>query len=336
MVWSLSYAKCFQFHCEKILHNTVKGASTFLGLKKFIADRSHTRLLAFLHIASHGLAAAGCSGGASGGESESLHVVDIDDCVRCIEENRDVLVGVKVRLSKEVTNKGQHEAEVFRRALEASSRAQVPLMTHHSSSSIPVQRSNSEDLGCPGSLRPGDIYTHTYHGFPSSIIDPSSQAVWSDVWEARRRGVLFDVGHGQGSFSWPVAELAAKEGFWPDIISTDLHTGNFKGPAYDLPTVMTKFLAIGMPLEDVVRATTCTPAKAIGRAHDIGSLAIGHVADITALKLEDCDVALEDCHGQQRRVKRNLYPVSVWRAGKQFHTIKSFPWHSALKETPNQ
>lgn len=184
-------------------------------------------------------------------------------------------------------------------------------------------------------MRPGDIYTHTYHAFPSSIIDPSSRAVWPDVREARRRGVLFDVGHGQGSFSWSVAELAAKEGFWPDIISTDLHTGNSKGPAYDLPTVMTKFLSIGMPLEHVVRATTSTPAKAIGRADDIGSLAVGHVADITVLKLEDCDVTLEDCHGQQRRIKRHLHPVSVWRAGKQFHTTTSFPWTSVYKESPN-
>lgn len=94
-------------------------------------------------------------------------------------------------------------------------------------------------------MRAGDVYTHTYHGYPSSIVDPSTRLLWSDVTDAQSRGVYFDVGHGQGSFSWTVAEIATQQGFWPDMLGTDLHIGNYEGPAYDMPTVMSKFLYLG-------------------------------------------------------------------------------------------
>ena len=95
------------------------------------------------------------------------------------------------------------------------------------------------------------------------------------VHEARKRGVLFDVGHGQGSFSWTVAEICAQEGIYPDTLSTDLHSGNIKGPAYDLPSVLTKMLVLGMPLKEVIRASTASAAKAIGWSDRIGSLSLG-------------------------------------------------------------
>ena len=100
-------------------------------------------------------------------------------------------------------------------------------------------------LCCPGDLKPGDIYTHTYHAYPSSIIEASTGSVWSDIISAQKRGVYFDIGHGQQSFSWTVAEISSRQGFWPDMIGTDIHIGNFDGPAYDLPTVLSKFLHLG-------------------------------------------------------------------------------------------
>ena len=112
-----------------------------------------------------------------------------------------------------------------------------------------VLNKEQDDLTCPGSLRHGDIYTHSLHGFSSRIISPLTGHIHSDVHDARKRGVLFDVGHGCGSFSWTVAENCAKEGFWPDIISSDLHVESVDGPAYDLLTVMTKMLHVGMPLD---------------------------------------------------------------------------------------
>ena len=153
-------------------------------------------------------------------------------------------------------------------------------------------------LGCPRDMRPGDLYTHTYHAYPCSIMDPQCSKIYPDVKDAKSRGVLFDVGHGQGSFSWTVTEMAARENFWPDTISTDLHTGNFSGPAYDLPGTMTKFLHVGMPLHDVIRAVTIAPAKAIGWEDRIGTLGIGREADVTVLKLDDVKMKLEDCQSQ--------------------------------------
>ena len=101
-------------------------------------------------------------------------------------------------------------------------------------------------MGCPADLQPGDIYTHTYHGHPSSIVDRDTKKIWSDVINAKSRGVYFDVGHGRGAFSWTVAEICASQEFWPDLLGSDLHTENQEGPAYDLPTVMSKFLHLGM------------------------------------------------------------------------------------------
>lgn len=184
-----------------------------------------------------------------------------------------------------------------------------------------------EKISCPGNLRAGDIYTHCLHGWPSTIINPLNRQIHREVCDARKRGVLFDVGHGCGSFSWTVAEVCAKEGFWPDIISSDLHVESVDGPAYDLLTVMTKMLHVGMPLIDVIKAVTMTPAAAIGRSDVIGSLSHGRAADITIYRIEDVDIDLEDCHAQLRRIKKRFLPVAVWKDGVRFKTSmpNSFP-----------
>lgn len=155
-----------------------------------------------------------------------------------------------------------------------------------------------------------------------------------DVHDARKRGVLFDVGHGHGSFSWKVAETCAKEGFWPDIISSDLHAESVDGPAYDLPTVMTKMLHVGMPLVKVINAVTMTPATVIGRSDVIGSLGVDRAADITVLRIENVDLELEDCHAYLRRIKQRFIPVAVWKNGVSFKTCvpDPFPNTTAFKD----
>ena len=153
-------------------------------------------------------------------------------------------------------------------------------------------------------------------------VVPAEAPAFSDfhvapaVWAAKRRGVLFDVGHGSASFSWTVAELAAGVGFWPDIISTDIHIGSINGPVYDLPTVMTKMLMVGMPLADVVAASTAAPARALGVGGVAGSLAVGREADIAVLDLLPVDVMLEDSQSQLRRCTTRLVCSAVWRAGE--------------------
>ena len=193
-----------------------------------------------------------------------------------------------------------------------------------------------DDLGqdkpsCPGSLRAGDIYTHCFHGWPSTIINPLNGQIHNDVHDARKRGVFFDVGHGAGSFSWTVAEICAKEGFWPDIISSDLHKESVDGPAYDLLTVMTKMLHVGMPLIDVIKAVTMTPAAAIDRSDVIGSLSFGHAADITVVRIADVDIDLEDCNAQLRRIKQRFVPVAVWKDGVRFETSMPHPFPNTTR-----
>lgn len=326
--------RCLSRGVTTIVDAGSAGSSTFLGLRKFIAERSKTRVLCYLHIAAHGLAAAGCASGAPGGESDCLNQLDVKACRDVLQQNRDIIIGVKARLSESITNQGENEQEVYRRAMEVGRQCRVPTMIHHTLSSIPTQGlAGDRRLCCPRDMAPGDIYTHTYHGFPSTIIDPETGDILNDVIEARKRGVLFELGHGQGSFSWTVAEMCAKKSFWPDIIGTDLHSGNLDGPVYDLPRVMTKLLHLGMPLYDVIAAVTVNTANAIGRGSDLGSLSPGTEADVTVLKIEEIDRDLDDSQAQTRRVRQWIAPIAVWRKGNR-HEItepKEIPNKEAMK-----
>ncbi|XP_013396505.1 uncharacterized protein LOC106163459 isoform X2 [Lingula anatina] len=301
------------------------GCGTFPGLRKYIAEKSKTRVLAFLHISAHGLAAFGCAAGKStGGECDAIQHLDVQGCLDTVEQNRDLIVGIKIRLTANVADQGRNEHEAYRRALEVSEKTGLPLMTHHTISTVPLHSEDAKELSCPGSLKKGDIYTHSFHSFSSSIVDQATKKIDPGVWLAKKRGVIFDVGHGQGSFAWWVAESCAEQNFWPDVISTDLHSGNTMGPAYDLPIVMSKFYHIGMPILEVVKAVTATPAAAVGASDQIGSLSVGSCADITVLREKGVDLELEDTIGEVREVKKLLQPVAVWREGMT-HTVTSPP-----------
>ncbi|XP_059096815.1 deacetylase Atu3266-like [Tigriopus californicus] len=292
------------------------GAMTFAGLRKFIVEPSETRVLAFLHIACHGLAGAACSGNESGGESDHLNAIKQSLCVQCVKDNPDIIVGIKVRLDKSITNNGATEHETYARALWASKEAQVPLMVHHTNSSIPLGSHAQGVLSCPGSLRKGDIYTHTYHGHPSSILDHSALKLHPSAKAAQDKGVIMDVGHGQGSFDWLVAKKAASENLWPDTISTDLHSGNVNGTAQSLPYVMSKFLALGMPLQKIVCAVTSTPAKCINRDKEFGRIANGLCADLTIFKVESKLELAYDASQKSQFLKEQFIPKIVIREGR--------------------
>ncbi|WAR14555.1 DEACT-like protein [Mya arenaria] len=291
--------RCLSRGVTTVIDAGSSGASTFMGLRKYVMERSKTRVKCLLHIAMHGLASAGLSAGAGGGESDTLAILDEDSCVKCIQDNRDVIVGVKT--------------------------------------SVPWGRQNmrhidpSAKLCCPGDLRPGDIYTHTYVGYPSTIVDAETRDVYSDVMDAKSRGVLFDVGHGAGGFNWTVAEIACKQNLYPDLLGTDLHVFSQDGPAYDLPSVMTKFLHIGMPLYDVVKSVTSAPALAYGITGETGSLTTGIAGDVTILKIDDCDFMLEDSVGQLRNIRRIIRHLAVWREGERIPV--TFPKHLPSEES---
>jgi dihydroorotase len=186
-------------------------------------------------------------------------------------------------------------------------------MVHHAMSKIPVD----EVMGGLGS---GDIYTHCFHPYEDNGFGgPAGGPPRPAVLEARERGVLFDVGHGLGAFSWRVAEEACcRHGFWPDTISSDLHRFNLAGPVFDLPTTMSKFLYLGMPLEQVIRATTLNAARAMRLDDRFGRLAPGRAADIAVLQLQSGSWDLPDVVGQTRRHPRRLVPVCAFKSGQRY------------------
>ena len=315
------------------------GASTFNGFKKYVIDQCKTRVLVLLNISMIGAGAPPLPDPGKGGSSDDLQPVcgpyqseafcSIPHTVQCIEKNRDTIVGIKIALSKSSAalfpggpEKG--EKHFYDAAREAARLAEVPLMCHHTFSTVPLE-------DCPGQLRAGDIYTHTLHGFESTIVQPlaesdtdrssSAVGIHPAVHAAKRNGTVFDIGHGMGSFNWTVAEQCMKEGFGLDVISTDIWNGTCYGPCYDLPTVMTKCLRLGMSLYEVVKASTITPARTIKWDDRIGTLGVGRCADIAVMRLADCDMELEDCQSQLRRIRQRLVPVACWRAGSAVQEV---------------
>jgi dihydroorotase len=182
-------------------------------------------------------------------------------------------------------------------------------MIHHLKSQIPTETVLK-------TLRPGDMLTHLYHPYDDHAFDAHGAPI-DALREARERGVILDVGHGVGSFVWRVAEPACREfGFWPDSISTDLHQFNLRGPVFDLPTTMSKFLYLGMPPEQIIRATTSVPARAMRVDERLGTLLPGRQADITLLKQEQGEFPLTDVEGVTRVSPQRLVPNSVCKRGK--------------------
>jgi dihydroorotase len=168
-------------------------------------------------------------------------------------------------------------------------------------------------------LKRGDILTHLYKSTDKNrayggLIDENMK-VSTEYLQAIRRGVIMDVGHGKGSFSWKVAEKAIAEGVKPDTISTDLWAGNVNGPVYDMPTTMSRFLLLEMSLEEVVKASTTKPAEILGKLGEIGTLKPGAYADITVLKLREGKFVYEDTLGEKRIGHKKLEPAHIIREG---------------------
>lgn len=159
-------------------------------------------------------------------------------------------------------------------------------------------------------LRPGDVYCHAYQGQGHTILKDAK--VIPEVWEARERGVIFDVAHGGANFDFSIAERAFAQGFYPDMISTDTTQKTWnKGPVYSLPYVMSKFLSLGMPLMEVIRCVTETPARTMGQEGKTGTLRPGVCGDVTILKLEDMPLIFTDAAGKQRRGQQLLVPIAT-------------------------
>lgn len=247
---------------------------------------SRTRVLMAINLSRIGeTSEAGCCA--------NLDDANIEACVDAVESCREHVWGIAVNASHHACGRSDPR-EVVRRGLEAARRTGLPILY---GMRRPEDWSFEEQMR---QLRPGDVVTYCFRRQPHCIV--ANGRVHPAIREARERGILFDVGHGTNSFSFEVAERAIAEGFIPDTISTDLQRQHlFMTPTHDLPLVMSKLLAAGMPESDVFAAVTSRPAKILRREADIGSLFPGSCADLTVLQWHIEPIPLQDCHGVERQ-----------------------------------
>jgi dihydroorotase len=283
------------------------GADTFPGFRKYVIEASATRLFAQLNISSQGMLTREI------GELDDLRYANVARAVEMVERNRDVILGVKVRLTKRTIVGEAAGIRPLHLAREAADTAGVPIMVH------------PQDAWCDSIddilavMRAGDILTHCFHSAPCGILDGGGQ-VRRSVYAAIERGVIFDVGHGAGSFNWEVAESALRQGVVPQTISSDLHVYNVNGPVFDLATTASKFLRLGLSLDDVIRHVTATPAEAIRMGEQIGTLRTGAWGDAVIFDLQHGEFPLLDADGGVRMATERLVPTAVVRAGKIYRS----------------
>jgi dihydroorotase len=276
------------------------GFINFSVFRRHQVSAATIRVLAFVNISGIGIPTPLV------GELEDHRFARPLETGRVIEANRDLCVGVKIR---EGSMTGKHGIAALDKAIEAASSTRLPLMVHISK--------GAETRRILRKLRPGDIVTHCFQGRGEGIFDEDNQQLLPEVALTREEGILFDVGHGAGSFSWATARRAFEHFFYPDTISTDLHRFSIARWAFDMPSVMSKFLHLGMSLQDVILKSTWTPAKAIGRGNELGTLRPGAVADLFAFEIEEGDFPLEDTHLRTQHASRRIKPVLVIKDGRK-------------------
>jgi dihydroorotase len=249
------------------------------------------------------------TGVAPGGELMDITRASVDLARGAIARNRDVVVGVKARLSENVA--GSNDLEALRRAQEAAAPFNLPVMIH-------VGQNHSPMRAILALLKRGDIVTHMYAPPPNSILDDQGR-LFPDVMAARRRGVLFDFGNGGGGhFDWDMVERATRQGFWPDTLSTDWNAMSRSNPGVlDFPNVMSKFLMFGMPLSQVIACATVNAARVFDAFNDRGTLNIGAAADVAILEMRNGTFEFLDNYNNKRTGTQRLFPVATVLGGKQ-------------------
>jgi dihydroorotase len=239
---------------------------------------------------------------------DGIELADVAKARAAIEQNRQWIVGMKARLSRNIA--ANHDLEVLRLAVEAATPSGIPIMIHIGDTASPLP----EILKL---LRPGDIVTHLYARPPHGIQDDAGR-ILPEVRAARSRGIRFDFGNGRNEhWTWAVAESALAQGFPPDTISTDLEVVGRKEQVFDLPTVMSKFLVLGMPLNDVIASVTSHAAASFREFRDLGSLRKGSIADVTVLELTQGTFDFVDNYKGTRTGTQKLVIRAVVVAGKR-------------------
>jgi dihydroorotase len=297
-----------------MLDTGTAGAMTYPAFHRFVISQAREDVYALINISMVGCLAT---------DAHAPHMSDMTDersiyapaVTDIISRFPDRAIGTKVRLTAGIAGNKEHvERAGLTGALQAARQTNTFCMIHHANSLIQTP----EVLAA---MAPGDVYTHLYHPWntgPFRDISTDAPKVQDHTRRARDRGVLFDVGHGAGAFAWQVAQpmtQSSSEKFWPDTISSDLHSYNLAGPVYDLPTTMTKLLHLGMPLAKVIQATTQNPAHAMRLQDRLGRLQVGRQADITLLALEPGNWPLYDVLGEVQYAKERLAAKWVLKSG---------------------
>jgi dihydroorotase len=290
------------------------GAMILGGFREHVVKPASVRIFTFLNISILGLVSPNW-------ELTNLDFCDVDVFRHMTDLNRDLVLGVKARI--DAMTVGPNGLEPLRRARRAAAECGLPLMVHIAYG--PPEIDDVLEL-----LQPGDILTHCFTGFTMKIVDDEGRLRESAL-SARERGVVMDIGHGTGSFSFSTATAALEQGFAPDVISSDIHQLSVRGPMYDLPTCLSKFLALGLSLEQVVEAATIAPAKTVGLDKELGTLREGAYADIAAFALEEgsfqfYDIGMNLVEGRRRL--RNTLTIANGRLLEPLAPDLPAPWIS--------
>ncbi len=282
------------------------GPGNFAGFRKHVIERSEARILAYLHVSFAGIYAF--SKTIMYGESQSMHLMAPRDAVAVVEANRDVIVGIKVRVGLHAS--GDQGTAPLNVALQVAEEVGMPLMCH-------IDHPPPSYEAVLDMLRPGDVLTHAFRPFPNAPCTAQG-TIKPAVLEARKRGVLFDIGHGAGSFSFKTTRSMLANGFMPDTISSDIHTLCIDGPAFDQVTTLSKFLCMGVPLPEVIKQTTVNAAMALRRP-ELGSLKPGSVGDATILSIEEGSHDYVDVMGEHMTGDKRIIAEGTVLGGKFFH-----------------
>jgi dihydroorotase len=282
------------------------GPGNFAGFRSHVIERSEARILAYLHVSFAGI--FGFSKTIMVGESEDPRLMAPREAVEVADANRDVIVGIKVRVGRHAS--GDQGTAPLDIALQVAEETGLPLMAH-----IDEPPPSYEQV--LAMLRPGDVLTHAFRPFPNAPVTAQG-AVKPALREARARGVLFDIGHGKGSFAFRTARAMLAGGFLPDTISSDVHQLCIEGPAFDQVTTMSKMLCLGMSLTDVIAASTVNAAVALKRM-EYGTLKVGALGDATVLAVRDGAFDYVDTRGEHMEGAQRITAEGVVLKGRWWH-----------------
>jgi dihydroorotase len=291
------------------------GWRTYDDFQKKIISRSRTRVLSLLNIVGHGMLGSRYE--------DNVDDMDPEKAADAIRKNRQHIVGIKV------AHFGHPGWVAIDRAIAAGRLADVPVMIDDKIFTNTGRTSREKVLD---KMRPGDMHTHMYNDRQLELVDRVTGKVQPYIVEARRRGVLFDLGHGGGSFLWPVATKAMRQGFAPDTISTDLHASSIMIPQSDMPNCISKMMHLGMTLQDAILRSTVNPAKAIRRYPELGTLSEGQNADLAVFELVKGVFAFKDAWQKKNLGSQQLQCVLTVRDGKLVYDRNGlgFPeWNTA-------